>query len=65
VLELAMCWKCEQIDRHIEHYRGLFARTTDEQSGKSLEILIARLEENKRAVHIVEFKPPEKTAPSR
>jgi len=53
-----MCWKCEQIDRQIEHYRGLSGRITDERSAKSLDILISNLEDRKSELHIVEFKPP-------
>jgi hypothetical protein len=58
-----MCWKCEQIDRHIEHYRGLSARITNEGSAQSLDILIAKLEARKNELHIVEFNSPAKTAP--
>ncbi|MGA7072347.1 hypothetical protein [Bradyrhizobium sp.] len=64
-LELAMCWKCDQIDKEIEHYRGLSVRVTDEGSVKSLDILIAQLEAEKEALHIVKFKPSTKTAPPR
>jgi hypothetical protein len=61
--ESPMCWQCEQIDREIEHYRGLFARITDQRSAKGLEILIAKLEAEKNALHVVEFKS--KTVPPR
>jgi len=60
-----MCWQCEQIDREIEYYRGLFARIADQRSVRSLDILIARLEAEKRALHVVEFKSAAKKAPSR
>jgi hypothetical protein len=60
-----MCWKCEQIDKQIDHYRSLSARTSDERSVKSLEILIATLEDEKQALHVVAFRPPVKTAPPR
>ena len=60
-----MCWKCEKIDKEIEHYQGLFTRISDERSAKSLDILIAQLEADKRAIHIVEFKLPAKTVPPR
>jgi hypothetical protein len=60
-----MCWKCEQIDKEIKHYRCLCARVTDEGSVKSLDILIAQLEADKTAQHIVIFSPPAKTAPPR
>ena len=43
-----MCWKCQEIDKEIGHYRGLSARTQDEGSVKSLDILIARLEAEKK-----------------
>ena len=64
-LEQAMCWKCDQIDKEIEHYRGLSVRVTDEGSVKSLDILIAQLEAEKESLHIVKFKPSTKTAPPR
>ena len=60
-----MCWKCEQIDKEISHYQGLSARVTEEGSVKSLDILIAKLKEEKTALHIVEFEPPAKRVPPR
>jgi ferritin-like metal-binding protein YciE len=60
-----MCWKCEEIDKEIGHYRGLSARAQDEGSVKSLDILIARLEAEKKEVHIAELDIPAKTAPPR
>ena len=59
-----MCWKCEQIDKGIRHYQGLSARTTDERSVKSLDILIAKLEAQKKEIHIAEVEVA-KTAPPR
>ncbi len=59
-----MCWKCQEIDKEIGHYQGLAARTSDEGSVKSLDILIAKLEAAKKEVHI-EFDSPSKTAPPR
>jgi hypothetical protein len=56
-----MCWKCEQIDKEIGHYRGLSTRITDERSAKGLDILIAKLEAEKVTIHTVELK----TAPPR
>ena len=60
-----MCWQCEQIDKEIERYYRLSARITDERSVKSLDILIANLEDKKRNLHIVEFKSPAKTSSPR
>ena len=60
-----MCWKCEQIDKEISHYQGLSARVTEEGSVKSLDILIAKLKEEKTALHVVEFNPPAKRVPPR
>jgi hypothetical protein len=60
-----MCWKCQEIDKEIEHYRGLSARVSDERSVKSLDILIAKLEGAKKVVHIVELDMDAKTAPPR
>ena len=51
-----MCWKCEQINREIDHYRGLCSRASEAQSIKSLDILIATLEAEKQELHIVAFK---------
>lgn len=56
-----MCWQCEQIDQEIRHYEGLYTRVTDEWSIKSLDILIAKLKDEKRALHVVEFRRPSKT----
>ena len=47
-----MCWKCEEINRQMEHYRRLSAQTSNAQSVKSLDILLARLEADKKASHI-------------
>jgi hypothetical protein len=60
-----MCWKCQEIDKEIGHYRGLSARTTDEGSVKSLNILIAKLEGEKKELHIAERDMDAKTAPPR
>jgi hypothetical protein len=64
-LESAMCWKCQEIDREIEHYHGLSVRTTDEGSVKSLNILIAKLEGEKKELQIAEPDLHAKTAPPR
>jgi len=58
-----MCWKCEQINKQIEHYQGLFARISDERSAKGLNILIAQLGAEKKALHITEFESSTKTTP--
>jgi hypothetical protein len=60
-----MCWKCQEIDKEIEHYHGLSVRTTNEGSVKSLNILIAKLEDKKKEVHIAELDIDAKTAPPR
>jgi hypothetical protein len=60
-----MCWKCQEIDKEIEHYHGLSVRTTDEGSVKSLNILIAKLEGSKKELHIAELDIDAKTAPPR
>ena len=60
-----MCWKCEQIDKEVGHYRSLSARVTDERSVKSLDILITKLEAEKKVVHISELDTVAKTAPPR
>ena len=60
-----MCWKCQEIDKEIEHYRGLSARVSDERSAKSLDILIAKLEDEKKERHIAELDIDTKTAPPR
>jgi hypothetical protein len=64
-LEQTMCWKCQEIDREIGHYQGLSARTTDEGSVKSLDILIAKLEGKKKEIHADELDSLPKTAPPR
>jgi hypothetical protein len=63
-----MCWYCEQIDKKIEHYRGLSVRVTDERSVKSLDILIAALQARKNQLHPAGSEEPEDqatTAPPR
>jgi hypothetical protein len=64
-LDSVMCWKCEQIDKEIGHYRSLSARVTDERSVKSLDILIAKLEAEKNEVHIAELDTIPKATPPR
>jgi len=57
-----MCWQCELVDKEIGHYRALSARTNDEQTLKSLDILIDKLEAEKAKLHIIEFKRPARTS---
>jgi hypothetical protein len=64
-VESAMCWKCQEIDKEIGHYQDLSAQVTDERSVKSLDILIAKLEAEKKVVHIAELDAIAKTAPPR
>jgi hypothetical protein len=63
--EQAMCWKCVQIDKEMEHYRGLSTRVSDERSVKCLDILIEKLEGEKKELHIADLDKPAKTAPPR
>jgi hypothetical protein len=60
-----MCWKCQEIDKEIAHYQDLSAQVTDERSVKSLDILITKLEAEKKVVHISELDTVAKTAPPR
>jgi hypothetical protein len=46
-----MCWKCEEIDKVILHYRTLHARVTDELTLEGLQQLIEKLEAEKKALH--------------
>ena len=46
-----MCWKCEEIDRVILHYRTLATRLTDRLTLEGLQQLIETLEAEKRALH--------------
>jgi hypothetical protein len=46
-----MCWRCDEIDEKIEHYRNLATRITDERSLKGIDLLIARLNEAKEGLH--------------
>lgn len=60
-----MCWQCQQIDREINHYGGLSVRITERASAKSLDILIANLEAEKRQLHAAESTRSADTAPPR
>jgi len=46
-----MCWKCQEIDKRILHYRALGVRMTDEGLLNGLQQLIDKLEAEKRALH--------------
>jgi hypothetical protein len=46
-----MCWKCEEIDKVILHYRTLGARVTDRLTLEGLHQLIEKLEAEKKALH--------------
>ena len=48
-----MCWKCDEIDKVILHYRTLAARVTDAQTLEGLQQLIDKLEDEKRTLHPV------------
>lgn len=45
-----MCWKCQELDAVIGHYRELSARTGDQLSRKCIRVLIEKLEDNKKAI---------------
>ena len=46
-----MCWKCEEIEKVILHYRTLSARLTDRLILEGLQQLIETLENEKKALH--------------
>jgi len=46
-----MCWKCEEIDKVILHYRTLGTRVTDRQTLEGPQQLIDALEVEKQALH--------------
>lgn len=46
-----MCWKCNEIDKVMLHYRTLGARVTDQQTVEGLQQLIDKLEAEKMALH--------------
>jgi hypothetical protein len=49
--DLAMCWKCDEIDKAIVHYRTMSARVTDQLTLEGLQQLIDKLEAEKSALH--------------
>jgi hypothetical protein len=46
-----MCWKCDEIDKVILHYRTLSARVTDTLTLEGLQQLTNKLEAEKMALH--------------
>jgi len=46
-----MCWKCEEIDKRVPHYRAIGARLTDKQTLEGIQQLIAALEAEKKTLH--------------
>jgi hypothetical protein len=48
---MGMCWKCDEIDKVILHYRTLSARVTDTLTLEGLQQLIDKLEAEKMALH--------------
>jgi hypothetical protein len=49
-----MCWKCEEIDKVIAHYRHLRSRVTDQATLEGIGMLIQKMEAEKRALHPAE-----------
>ena len=47
----AMCHICKELDECIAHYRKVASRTSEEQTRKSIEILIRSFEAEKEARH--------------
>ena len=46
-----MCDKCQELDKKIEHYRGLVARVTDQLTKDRVEKLIEEMQARKVAFH--------------
>ena len=46
-----MCEKCKSIDEQIDRYRALGGRISDPQSLKGIDILIEKMEQQKKALH--------------
>jgi hypothetical protein len=55
-----MCWKCEEIDKVILHYRTLGSRVSNRQTLEGLQQLIDKLDDKKKALH----PEPMKVGPS-
>jgi hypothetical protein len=51
LIEGAMCWKCHELDRVIDHYRELSARASENLSRKGIDMLIEKLQTKKKALH--------------
>jgi hypothetical protein len=49
--DLAMCWKCDEIDKVIVHYRTMSARVTDQLTLEGLRQLVNKLQAEKSALH--------------
>jgi hypothetical protein len=58
--ELPMCWKCDEIDKVMLHYRTLTARVTDTLTLKGLQQLIDNLETEKKALHAERAEQPDR-----
>lgn len=46
-----MCWKCQELDTVIGHYRDMRARASDPHSRRCLLVLIEKLESNRKVLH--------------
>jgi hypothetical protein len=49
-----VCWKCQELDWVIAHYRELGSRVTDQATLEGISMLIRKMEAEKRALHPVE-----------
>ncbi len=52
-----MCWKCQELDSVIGHYRDLSTRASDRLSQKCLYLLIEKLEGNRKCLYAEEKQP--------
>ena len=52
-----MCWKCQELDSVIGHYRDLSTRASDRLSQECLHLLIEKLENNRKCLTPVEKQP--------
>jgi beta-phosphoglucomutase-like phosphatase (HAD superfamily) len=48
---LSMCEKCIELDKKIEHYRGMASRITDQPVLDGIKELIERMQAQKAAFH--------------
>ena len=46
-----MCWKCQEIDKKIDHYNKLRSQILDEQTVEGIDSLVAQLKAEKLALH--------------